>query len=243
MSAVLGRSGVWPAATRAFTPISGPIRGFRAFVKSPGARDQVALDVAFQVSPDHPYVQEHAEWFRKRPDGTIQYAENPPKKYQDIYPFDFESADWQPMWNELRDVFVFWIDEGVNIFRVDNPHTKAFPFWEWCIGDLKSAHPQVLFLSEAFTRPKVMYRLSKGRLQSVLHLLPVASYKAGDHGLLHGTHADACTRIFSPQSLAEYSGHSHRIPAETGRPGFMLRLLLAATRWAPIMASTDRPSS
>ncbi len=122
---------------------------------------EVALDIAFQCSPDHPYVKEHPEWFRKRPDGTIQYAENPPKKYQDIYPFDFETEDWPGLWKELKSIFDFWIAQGVKIFRVDNPHTKAFGFWEWCINAIKREHPGVIFLSEAFTRPKVMYRLAK----------------------------------------------------------------------------------
>jgi starch synthase (maltosyl-transferring) len=121
----------------------------------------IALDIAFQASPDHPWVTEHPEWFKARPDGTIQYAENPPKKYQDIYPFDFESSDWRGLWRALNGVFRFWIGHGVNIFRVDNPHTKALPFWEWCIADLKRDFPAVLFLAEAFTRPKVMYRLAK----------------------------------------------------------------------------------
>ena len=122
---------------------------------------EIALDIAFQASPDHPYVKKHPEWFRKRPDGTIQYAENPPKKYQDIYPFDFDSADAKGLWGELRSVFEFWIEHGVRIFRVDNPHTKPFPFWEWCITTLKAKNPDLIFLSEAFTRPKVMYRLAK----------------------------------------------------------------------------------
>jgi starch synthase (maltosyl-transferring) len=122
---------------------------------------QLALDIAFQVSPDHPYVADHEEWFRKRPDGTIQYAENPPKKYQDIYPFDFETPKWKPLWEELKSVFTFWIELGVRIFRVDNPHTKSFYFWEWVINELKQETPDVLFLSEAFTRPKIMYRLAK----------------------------------------------------------------------------------
>ncbi len=117
--------------------------------------------MAFQTSPDHPYVKEHPEWFRKRPDGTIQYAENPPKKYQDIYPFDFETEGWRELWRELKSVFDFWIGQGVKIFRVDNPHTKPFPFWEWAITEIKREHPDVLFLSEAFTRPKIMYRLAK----------------------------------------------------------------------------------
>jgi starch synthase (maltosyl-transferring) len=135
---------------------------FPALVKRAKALGlEIALDVAFQCSPDHPYVKEHPEWFRKRPDGSIQYAENPPKKYQDIYPFDFETESWRPLWKELKSVFEFWIRQGITIFRVDNPHTKAFAFWEWCLGELKARHPELIFLSEAFTRPKVMYRLAK----------------------------------------------------------------------------------
>jgi starch synthase (maltosyl-transferring) len=121
----------------------------------------IALDIAFQCSPDHPYVREHPEWFLKRPDGTIQYAENPPKKYQDIYPFHFETDAWRELWDELKSVFTFWIAQGVRVFRVDNPHTKPFPMWQWIIAAVKREHPEVLFLSEAFTRPKVMYRLAK----------------------------------------------------------------------------------
>jgi starch synthase (maltosyl-transferring) len=120
------------------------------------------MDIAFQAAPDHPYVNEHENWFRKRPDGTIQYAENPPKKYQDIYPFDFESEDWAGMWEELKSGLPLLDQQGVTIFRVDNPHTKAFPFWEWVIAaEIKRDHPEVLFLAEAFTRPKIMYRLAK----------------------------------------------------------------------------------
>lgn len=121
----------------------------------------IALDIAFQCAPDHPYVKAHPSWFRWRPDGLVQYAENPPKKYQDIYPFNFESEDWRGLWTELKSVFDHWIGEGVKIFRVDNPHTKAFPFWEWAISAIKREHPDVIFLAEAFTRPKVMHRLAK----------------------------------------------------------------------------------
>lgn len=121
----------------------------------------IALDIAFQAAPDHPYVSEHENWFRKRPDGTMQYAENPPKKYQDIYPFDFDTEDVKGLWGELRSIFAYWADHGVRVFRVDNPHTKPFVFWEWCITSLKAAYPDLIFLSEAFTRPKVMYRLAK----------------------------------------------------------------------------------
>ncbi|MEJ7929151.1 alpha-1,4-glucan--maltose-1-phosphate maltosyltransferase [Ramlibacter sp. AN1015] len=129
--------------------------------KAEGLGLEIALDIAFQCAPDHPYVEQHPEWFRWRPDGTVQYAENPPKKYQDIYPFNFESEDWPALWTELKSVIDHWIGEGVKIFRVDNPHTKAFAFWEWAITEVQREHPDVLFLSEAFTRPKVMHRLAK----------------------------------------------------------------------------------
>jgi len=143
-------------------PDLGTREDFRRLVKAAAKHGiEIALDIAYQCAPDHPYVKEHPAWFRKRPDGSVQYAENPPKKYQDIYPFDFESADWQAMWQELKSVLEFWIGEGVKIFRVDNPHTKAFPFWEWAIGEVQRAHPEVIFLAEAFTRPKVMHRLAK----------------------------------------------------------------------------------
>ena len=122
---------------------------------------EIALDIAFQCAPDHPYVRSHPDWFKHRPDGSIQYAENPPKKYQDIYPFDFETDDWPALWAELKSVIEFWIEEGVRIFRVDNPHTKAFPFWEWVIREIQRATPDAIFLAEAFTRPKVMHRLAK----------------------------------------------------------------------------------
>jgi starch synthase (maltosyl-transferring) len=128
------------------------------------ARDrgiEIALDIAFQASPDHPWVTEHPGWFRARPDGSIQYAENPPKKYQDVYPFDFECADWKALWHALRDVFVFWCERGVRTFRVDNPHTKPIRFWEWCLREVQDRYPDTLFLAEAFTRPNLMYALAK----------------------------------------------------------------------------------
>jgi len=122
---------------------------------------EVALDIAFQCAPDHPYVKEHPHWFKHRPDGSVQYAENPPKKYQDIYPFDFETEDWRALWDELKSIIDFWIAQGVKIFRVDNPHTKAFGFWEWVIDAIKRVQPDVIFLAEAFTRPRLMHRLAK----------------------------------------------------------------------------------
>jgi starch synthase (maltosyl-transferring) len=147
---------------KAIHPKLGTFDDFRDLMKASKAIGiELAMDVAFQCSPDHPYVREHPEWFRKRPDGSIQYAENPPKKYQDIYPFDFETEAWESLWEELKSVFEFWIDKGINIFRVDNPHTKPFPFWEWVIAEIHAKHPEIIFLAEAFTRPKVMYRLAK----------------------------------------------------------------------------------
>jgi starch synthase (maltosyl-transferring) len=140
----------------------GTLEDFHRLVKRADEHGiEIALDIAFQCSPDHPWVSEHPEWFRKRADGSIQYAENPPKKYQDIYPFDFESPQWRELWMALAGVFEYWVKQGVRMFRVDNPHTKAFPFWEWVIARIRAVQPEVIFLSEAFTRPKVMHRLAK----------------------------------------------------------------------------------
>ncbi len=143
-------------------PQLGTLDDFKALLRA--ARElgiEIALDLAFQCAPDHPYVRAHPEWFKHRPDGGVQYAENPPKKYQDIYPFDFDSADWRGLWEELKSIMEYWVAQGVRVFRVDNPHTKPFGFWEWSIGEIKRQTPEVIFLAEAFTRPKVMQRLAK----------------------------------------------------------------------------------
>jgi len=146
----------------ALHPQLGTLEDFRRLVKAArGHGMELALDIAYQCAPDHPWVAAHPQWFRHRPDGSVQYAENPPKKYQDIFPFDFESADWRGLWAALKGVIDFWIGEGVRIFRVDNPHTKAFAFWEWAIAEVQRAHPDVIFLAEAFTRPRLMHRLAK----------------------------------------------------------------------------------
>ena len=147
---------------KAIHPQLGTLEDFRSFVQKANENGiEVALDFAIQCSPDHPYVKEHPEWFKWRPDGTVQYAENPPKKYQDVLPVNFETDDWRGLWRELKSILDHWIEQGVNIFRVDNPHTKTFGFWEWCIAEIHKEHPQVIFLSEAFTRPRVMERLAK----------------------------------------------------------------------------------
>ena len=143
-------------------PELGSPEDFRNFVHA--AREhgiEVALDFAIQCSPDHPYVKEHPQWFKWRPDGTVQYAENPPKKYQDVLPVNFETEDWQNLWRELKSIVIHWIEQGVYVFRVDNPHTKPFHFWEWLIKEVRRQYPQVIFLAEAFTRPRVMERLGK----------------------------------------------------------------------------------
>ncbi|CAG5068624.1 Alpha-1,4-glucan:maltose-1-phosphate maltosyltransferase 1 [Dyadobacter sp. CECT 9623] len=147
---------------KAVHPELGTIEDFVELVENAKKLDiEVAMDIAYQCAPDHPYVKEHPQWFKWRPDGTVQYAENPPKRYEDILPFDFETQDWENMWQELKSVIDFWIEKGVNVFRIDNPHTKAFGFWQWLIGEVRKSHPQVLFLAEAFTRPRVMERLGK----------------------------------------------------------------------------------
>lgn len=143
-------------------PELGTMKDFKYLIEEAASHGlEVAMDIAFQCAPDHPYVTSHPQWFKWRPDGTVQYAENPPKKYQDILPFDFETEDWKALWIELKSIFDFWIEAGVKIFRVDNPHTKPMEFWRWCITELKRAHPDALFLAEAFTRPKRKYRLAK----------------------------------------------------------------------------------
>ncbi len=148
---------------KSILPELGTLEDFQHFLDEAEMRGmEVALDIAFQCAPDHPWVKEHPKWFRWRPDGTVQYAENPPKKYQDILPINFESEDWENLWDELKSVFEFWIEVGVKVFRVDNPHTKSMEFWRWCILNIKAEHPEVIFLAEAFTRPKRKYFLAKG---------------------------------------------------------------------------------
>jgi starch synthase (maltosyl-transferring) len=215
---------------KAIHPQLGDLSDFRRLLaKAQEQGIEIALDLAFQCSPDHPYVKEHPDWFRRRPDGSVQYAENPPKQYQDIYPLDFETEDWRALWRELKSVVTFWIDQGVRIFRVDNPHTKPFPFWEWLIADVKREHPDILFLSEAFTRPKVMYRLAKlGFTQSYTYF----AWRNTKTELIQYFTELTRTEVReyfrpnlwpnTPDILTEYLQRG-------GRPAFMIRLALAAT--------------
>ena len=189
----------------------------------------VALDIAFQASPDHPWVREHPDWFRHRPDGTIKYAENPPKKYQDIYPFDFESADAAALWSALRDVFLFWIGHGVTIFRVDNPHTKPFAFWEWVIAQVRQQYPAAIFLAEAFTRPKVMRYLAKaGFNQSYTYFTWRNSADELREYLTELTRSRV-REFMRPNFFANTPDILHEYLQTGGRPAFQVRLILAAT--------------
>jgi len=208
----------------------GTIEEFKSFVsKAEALGMSVALDIAFQVAPDHPYVKKHENWFKKRPDGTIQYAENPPKKYQDIYPFDFESDDWEGMWEELKSVFVYWIGMGVTIFRVDNPHTKAFPFWEWVITEIKRDHPEVLFLAEAFTRPKIMYRLAKLGFSQSYTYFPWRNGKQEIAAYLTELAQSPVREFFRPNQWPNTPDILTEFLQMGGRPAFVIRLLLAST--------------
>jgi starch synthase (maltosyl-transferring) len=211
-------------------PALGTLDDFRAFAAEAGRHGlELALDIALQVTPDHPYVKEHPEWFKRRPDGSIQYAENPPKKYQDIYPFDFESDAWWSLWLELKSIFEFWVDQGVRIFRVDNPHTKSLPFWHWCIAELTHDHPDLIFLAEAFARPKLMHLLAKlGFTQSYTYF----TWRNTGRELreyMEELSTPPVSEFFrpnfwptTPDILPEHLQHA-------GRAAFNLRLVLAAT--------------
>lgn len=211
-------------------PDLGTLEDFRRLVERAASYGmQVALDIAFQVSPDHPYVKEHPDWFKKRPDGTIQYAENPPKKYQDIYPFDFETEDWRALWQELKSVFTFWVEQGVRIFRVDNPHTKAFPFWEWAITELKRETPELLFLSEAFTRPKVMYRLAKLGFSQSYTYFPWRNAKAELIEYLTELTQTPVREFFRPNQWPNTPDILTEFLQIGSRSAFLIRFLLAST--------------
>jgi starch synthase (maltosyl-transferring) len=214
----------------AVEPGLGTVDDFDRFVRTAAHLGlQVALDIAFQASPDHPWVREHPQWFRHRPDGSIKYAENPPKKYQDIYPLDFESAEWRSLWEALRDVFRFWLSHGVSVFRVDNPHTKSFRFWEWCIGEIKRDHPQAIFLSEAFTRPKVMRYLAKiGFTQSYTYFTWRNSADELRDYLTELTRTDV-HEYLRPNFFTNTPDILHEYLQLGGRPAFEVRLVLAAT--------------
>lgn len=215
---------------RSVHPALGTLDEFRDLVTAAATRGiDVAIDIAFQASPDHPWVTQHPAWFRHLPDGSIRHAENPPKRYEDIYPLDFETTDWQALWAELLDVVRFWVAQGVKVFRVDNPHTKPFAFWEWMIGHVKAEHPEVIFLSEAFTRPTVMQHLAKvGFTQSYTYFTWRNTKWELETYLAELTKTDVA-EYFRPNFWPNTPDILHESLQTGGRAAFLSRLVLAAT--------------
>lgn len=211
-------------------PQLGTFADFDHLLKSAKAHGlEIALDIAFQCSPDHPWLAEHPNWFIIRPDGSIQHAENPPKKYQDIYPLNFDSPDWRRLWGELYSVFEFWIRRGVRVFRVDNPHTKALPFWEWCLGKLNANYPDVIFLAEAFTRPHLMYGLAKRGFSQSYTYFTWRNAKAELTSYLEEITRPPISEFFRPNFWPNTPDILHKTLQDGGPPAFRLRLILAAT--------------
>jgi len=214
----------------ALAPELGDFKDFDELIRV--AQDsgvEIALDIAFQCSPDHPWVKAHPKWFSIRPDGSIQYAENPPKKYQDIYPINFESEDWRSLWRELCDVFLFWAKRGVRIFRVDNPHTKALPFWEWCIHEVQKKYPDALFLAEAFTRPHVMYGLAKRGFSQSYTYFSWRNTKDELTSYMNELTTLPVRDFFRPNLWPNTPDILPEVLQKGGRAAFMQRAILAAT--------------
>jgi starch synthase (maltosyl-transferring) len=214
----------------AIEPGLGTIDDFDRFVTAATRHGlEIALDIAFQASPDHPYVREHPDWFRHRPDGTIKYAENPPKRYQDIYPIDFETADREALWHELKGIFEFWIGHGVKIFRVDNPHTKPYRFWEWVLAELRQRHPDAIFLAEAFTRPKIMRYLAKAGFSQSYTYFTWRNTKEELVEYFTELTATDVREYLRPNLFANTPDILHAYLQRGGRPAFQVRFVLGAT--------------
>ena len=215
---------------KAVEPALGTLHDFREFVGAARAAGlEVALDYALQCSPDHPYVREHPEWFHHRPDGTIKYAENPPKKYQDIYPLNFYCRDREALWEELRSIVLFWIEQGVRMFRVDNPHTKPMPFWAWLIREVQTLYPDVIFLSEAFTRPKLMQALAKVGFTQSYTYFTWRNFKGELTAYQTELTRTEMAEYFRGNLFTNTPDILPPILQDGGRPAFKLRLALAAT--------------
>jgi starch synthase (maltosyl-transferring) len=211
-------------------PALGTLEDFRALVRA--AREagiEIALDYALQCSPDHPWVRQHPEWFHRRPDGTIKYAENPPKKYQDIYPINFHCREREALWEECRSIVLFWMEQGVRIFRVDNPHTKPIPFWAWLIREVQAVAPDVIFLAEAFTRPKLMQALAKVGFTQSYTYFTWRTFKDELIAYLTELCRTEMAEYFRGNFFANTPDILPPILQEGGRPAFKMRLLLAAT--------------
>ena len=211
-------------------PALGTLADFEHFRAAAARRGiALALDIAFQASPDHPWVQAHPTWFKQRPDGTIQYAENPPKKYQDVYPFDFETEEWEALWQALRDVIETWCERGVRVFRVDNPHTKPIPFWEWCIANVQARYPDAIFLAEAFTRPKLTYALAKSGFSQSYTYFTWRTTKVELTEYLEQLVGTELIEVFRPNFWPTTPDIFPEHLAHGGRGAFVSRLVLAAT--------------
>jgi starch synthase (maltosyl-transferring) len=215
---------------KAIHPELGTLQDFKRLVsKAREMQIEIALDIAWQCSPDHPWVREHPQWFKKRPDGSIQYAENPPKKYQDIYPLDFECDDWQALWRELKSVIDFWIEQGVRVFRADNPHTKTLRFWEWLINEAKKTQADVIFLSEAFTRPKLLYALAKCGFTQSYNYFPWRNTKWELTEYFKELARPDLKEFFRPNLWPNTPDILPQYLQCGGRPAFLARFILAAT--------------
>jgi starch synthase (maltosyl-transferring) len=190
---------------------------------------EIALDLAIQCSPDHPWLEAHPEWFHRRPDGTLKYAENPPKRYQDIYNVNFDSSDWEGLWHAIRDVVLFWVGHGVRAFRVDNPHTKPVAFWEWLIREVQAEHPDVVFLAEAFTRPAMMSTLAKLGFSQSYTYFTWRNTKAELVDFMTNLTRSEWPEFYRPNLFANTPDILHAYLQQGGRPAFEARLVLAAT--------------
>jgi starch synthase (maltosyl-transferring) len=215
---------------KAIHPELGTLKDFKDLLSAAKkAGIEIAMDIAFQCAPDHPWVKEHPQWFKWRPDGTVQYAENPPKKYEDILPLNFETEDWQALWQELKSVFDYWIAQGVAIFRIDNPHTKSFAFWEWVIPAIRREHPEAIFLAEAFTRPRLMERLAKaGYTQSYTYFTWRNSKRELEEYVTELTKTDK-RHYMRPNFWPNTPDILHHELTTGGEPIPIIRFILAAT--------------
>lgn len=215
---------------KSVNPDLGTLKDFKHLLRKARQKGvEIALDIAFQCSPDHPYVVEHPDWFYHRPDGSIRYAENPPKKYYDIYPFNFDNPDWNGLWEELKSIFLFWIKAGVRIFRVDNPHTKPFDFWEKILADIKREHPDVIFLAEAFTRPSVMYKLSRIGFTCSYTFFTWKNYDWEISQYFEEISSGKVAEHFRPVLFTNTPDILTEVLTKGGRPAFIMRSVLAAT--------------
>lgn len=211
-------------------PELGTLKDFIRFIEKARELDlEVAMDFAIQCSPDHPYVKEHPQWFKWRPDGSVQYAENPPKKYQDVLPLDFECEDYKAMWAELKSILEYWISKGISIFRVDNPHTKSFVFWEWCLEEIDREFPEVIFLAEAFTRPRIMENLAKKGYHQSYTYFTWRNSKAELQQYMHELTNSPMREYFRPNFWPNTHDILPYILQSGHEPQFIVRYFLAAT--------------